>query len=240
MTDPHSAIPEHAQPQAWRRYENWRARRYERLLVKNATKWPRLRTRRWFRRLVVLLAMFLLLLLVAAVIAFFTNEWLFFIPYLVSLSGILATLVLLKTVTGSVADAPVSALDEIQLAQRNSARSIGYLVLFTLSFIPFMMLIVMGSAFALVSGRNVYGIGVLLITTTLIGTCTPTMLTSWWMADPDPEDFDEIDEIDRSDEIATSPVDEHTDPTGPPPARTPAATQPHPTVHDDPPTPATW
>ncbi|WP_328857176.1 hypothetical protein OG579_18795 [Williamsia herbipolensis] len=237
MTDPHSAIPEHAQPQSWRRYENWRARRYERLLAKNATRWPRLRNRRWFRRLVVLLAMFLLLLLVAAVIAFFTNEWLFFIPYLVSLSGILATLVLLKTVTGSVADAPVSALDEIQLAQRNSARSIGYLVLFTLSFIPFMMLIVMGSAFTLVSGRNVYGIGVLLITTTLIGTCTPTMLTSWWMADPDPEDFDQLDEFG---ETSAPTVEEQPGPADPPGPPTPAATQPHPTAHDDPPTPATW
>ncbi len=232
MSDPHSAIPEHAQPQVWRRYENWRARRYERLLAKNATKWPRLRNRRTFRRLVVLLVAFLLLLLVSAVIAFVSNTW-FIVPYLISLVGILATLSVLKVVTGSVADAPVSALDEIQLAQRNSARSIGYLVLFSLMFIPFMMMIVMGSAFQLVTGQNVYGLGVLLITITLVGTCTPTILTSWWMADPDPEDFADDPGDDDTEATSAEPVAAENDPT---PARATTTT----TGELDPPAPAPW
>ncbi|GGF35942.1 hypothetical protein [Williamsia phyllosphaerae] len=228
MSDPNSAIPEHAKPQLWRRYETWRAVRYERTIAKNAGRYPRLRNRRSFRRLVTLLVAFLLMLVVSAVIAFVNSTW-FLIPYLVSLGGILTTLTVLKVVTGSVADAPVSALDEIQLAQRNSARSIGYFVLFSLMFIPFVMLTFMGSAFDLVSGQNVYGVGILLITITLIGTCTPTMLTSWWQADPDPDDF-VVDE---------GVEDEHETPAPP--------TQPAPTTATrapardlDPPAPAPW
>ncbi|MGJ0119681.1 hypothetical protein ACQ7HM_10785 [Williamsia sp. MIQD14] len=235
MTDPHSAIPEYAQPQLWRRYENWRAGRYERLLAKNASKFPRLRNRRSFRRLVGLLIVFLIVLTISAVIAFFSSVW-FVAPYLASLFGILATLSILKVVTGAIADAPVSALDEIQLAQRNSARSIGYIVLYTLTFIPFMFLILMGSAFEKVSGQNVYGVGVVLVTIALIGSCTPTILTSWWLDDPDPEDYLTSEN--------TEPVDlEQPEPEPDPELPTDAATTLaaiEPASDRDPPAPARW
>lgn len=228
MSDPNSAIPEHAQPQVWRRYENWRAVRYERSIGKYAGRYPNMRNRRAFRRLTLTLGAFLVTLVVAGVYAMFTQLW-FWIPFVIGLIGTVSTLTILRIVTGSVADAPVSALDEIQLAQRNSARSIGYIVLFSLMFIPYLLLIFLGSAMDLVSGQNVYGIGVLLISLVLVGSSTPTILVSWWQADPDPDDFavDETVEDDPEEPAARSQ-----------PAPDPAPLAP---ARDlDPPAPAPW
>ncbi len=188
MTDPHSTIPEHAQPALWRRYENYRAQRYERTLARYRGRYPRLRNRRAFRRLALTLVGFLGLVLASAIVAFIVGYWLF-IPFIIGLVGVVALMSILRVVTGSVADAPVSALDEIQLAQRNSARSLGYIVLFSLMFIPYLLLIFLGSARDQIPGHTVYAIGILLISLVLIGSCTPIILTSWWQADPDPEDF---------------------------------------------------
>ncbi|MGU3292583.1 hypothetical protein [Williamsia sp. M5A3_1d] len=237
MTDPHSTIPEHAKPALWRRYEDWRLARYERSCAKNAHRWPTLRNRRSFRRLVIALAGAETILLASAVVAIF-SYW-FFAPFVISIVALMLILGVLRTVTGSIIDAPVGALDEIQLAQRNSARSIGYFAVFSLSFIPYFVLIFMGSAMDLIKGQNVYGIGVLLIALMVIGVSTPTMLTAWWMADPDPEDFGEPVET------TASAADQQTGPTDPPPtstsvAPTPTPTTPTPTTRHDPPTPATW
>ena len=83
----------------------------------------------------------------------------------------------------------MSALDEIQLAQRNSARSIAYFALFTLMFIPYAILVTLGG-FDQVRGQYVYGTGMLLIALVLGAVFIPSMLTAWWMADADPEDLD--------------------------------------------------
>lgn len=206
MSDPNSTIPEHAKPQLWRRYETWRAVRYERSVAKYAGRYPGMRNRRSFRRLTLTLGAFLAVLVVAGVAALFTHLW-FWIPFVIGLIGTVSTLTILRIVTGSVADAPVSALDEIQLAQRNSARSIGYIVLFSLMFIPYLLLIFLGSANDLVSGQNVYGIGVLLISLVLVGSSTPTILVSWWQADPDPDDF-AVDEV-TGDEPETVSAESH-------------------------------
>ncbi len=97
---------------------------------------------------------------------------------------------LLRIITGSVGDAPVSALDEIQLAQRNSARSIAFIVLFSLMFIPYFILIAM-SIPDHIDRQAIYGVAILLISLVLAAGVLPSMLTAWWMADSDPEDYAE-------------------------------------------------
>lgn len=186
MRDPNSAIPEEAQPQLWRRYDEWRAQRHLRFAAKYAQKLPRWRNRRSYRRLVMWQVGNVLIALAAAILAFST-DW-FGIPFLLAVGGCLACQHCLRIVTGSVADAPVTALDEIQLAQRNSARSIGFVAVYSLMFIPYVILVVVGTR-DWVSGQTVYGTGILLITLVLFGTLLPTLLTAWWMSDPDPEDW---------------------------------------------------
>ncbi|MFT4397483.1 hypothetical protein ACLTEW_21350 [Gordonia lacunae] len=190
MTDPYSAIPEEATPALWRRYEEWRGRRHQEFNDKNAHRLTSWRTRRTYRRLVVVQALFAVILIVSSVIAF-VDTGLFLVPFLIGLAGIVTTLYLMRIVTGSIADTPVTALDEIQVAQRNSARSIGFTVLYCLMFIPYAVLVVLSFGDE-VSGQAVYGSAILLITLVLSAICVPTMLTAWWMADPDPEDLEAL------------------------------------------------
>jgi hypothetical protein len=190
MTDPYSAIPEEATPALWRRYEEWRGRRHQEFNDKNAHRLTSWRTRRTYRRLVLVQAFFAILLILSSILAFF-DTGIFLVPFLIGLVGIMTTLYLMRIVTGSIADTPVTALDEIQVAQRNSARSIGFTVLYCLMFIPYAVLVVL-SFDEQVSGQAVYGSAILLITLVLSAISVPTMLTAWWMADPDPEDLEAL------------------------------------------------
>ncbi|NDZ96325.1 hypothetical protein G3I13_03865 [Streptomyces sp. SID6673] len=186
MRDPNSAIPEDATPALWRRYDEWRAGRHLRFNEKHAGALNSWRTRRGARQLVLLQVSALVVALVGAVTSFATM-W-FVIPFVVGVIGSLLVQYALRIVTGSIAGTPVPALDEIQLAQRNSARSVGFFVLYTLMFIPYAILIVLGTHDS-VNGQSVYGTGILLITLVAIAVALPTMLTAWWMNDPDPEDL---------------------------------------------------
>ncbi|MYR06573.1 hypothetical protein GTV32_09735 [Gordonia sp. SID5947] len=186
MRDFNSAIPEEATPALWRRYDEWRAGRHLRFNEKHAGRLTSWRNRRGARRLVLLQVATLVLALAGALMSFVT-AW-FLIPFLLGVFGSIAVQYALRIVTGSIADTPVPALDEIQLAQRNSARSIGFAVLYTLMFIPYIILIVLGTQDS-VSGQSVYGTAILLITLVVIAVVLPTMLTAWWMNDPDPEDL---------------------------------------------------
>ncbi|MEH3154797.1 MAG: hypothetical protein PGN29_05425 [Gordonia paraffinivorans] len=240
MTDPNSAIPQHITPSFWVRWEAWRVRRYERSTRRHAHRLTGMRNRRGARILASGVLASLALLLVATTLSFLTPTW-FFVPFLLGLLGTVTFLKLLGIVTGNIAEAPVASLDELQLAKRNSARSIGYLVVFSLMFIPYLVLIAVGSARESVSGNTVYGFGILLITFLLIGTCSPTLLLAWWTEDPDPEDFAEP----GRDTAQTDPA--QTDPAQPEPthAEQPrvaadASTSPRRDDPLDPPAPAPW
>ncbi|WLP91989.1 hypothetical protein [Gordonia sp. NB41Y] len=190
MYDPNSAIPEEAQPVFWRRFDAWRGERHQRFTARNAGRLRSWRNRRTYRRVVIAQMTSVLVMLLGAVPAFFDKTW-FVIPFV---GGALATLVwqrILRIITGSIGDAPVTALDEIQLAQRNSARSLAFIVLFTLMFIPYLVLIGL-SVQDEVAGQTVYGVAILLVSLLLSAGVLPSMLIAWWMADPDPDDYEVI------------------------------------------------
>lgn len=191
MRDPYSAIPAEATPALWRRYDAWRADRHAKFNARYAGTLTGWRNRRSVRRLVLLQIVGLLVIIASSIVAFITY-W-FFVPFIVGLAVAMGAMIMLRIVTGSIVEAPASALDEIQLAQRNSARSFGYITLYTLMFIPYTVLIVIGGRDQ-VDGQVVYGAGILLISMLLTGTMVPNMLTSWWIDDPDPEDFETFEE----------------------------------------------
>ena len=231
MTDPNSAIPDHIKPAPWVRYEEWRVRQYEKTQAKNAHRLAGMRSRRGARILACGVLVSLVLLVIASAMSFVSHVW-FFIPFILGLAGVFGFLKLLGIVTGNIAEAPVASLDELQLAKRNSARSIGYLAVFSLMFIPYLALIFVGSSVESVSGHTVYGFGVLLITLMLVGTCSPTLLLAWWTEDPDPEDF--ADTVD--DDIDPASVE----PTEPPRVAADAGTSQRRDDPLDPPAPAPW
>lgn len=231
MTDPNSAIPDHIKPAPWVRYEEWRVRQYEKTQAKNAHRLAGMRNRRGARILACGVLVSLVLLVIASAMSFVSHVW-FFIPFILGLAGVFGFLKLLGIVTGNIAEAPVASLDELQLAKRNSARSIGYLAVFSLMFIPYLALIFVGSSVESVSGHTVYGFGVLLITLMLVGTCSPTLLLAWWTEDPDPEDF--ADTVDDAIDPAS------VEPTEPPRVAADAGTSQRRDDPLDPPAPAPW
>ncbi|MFW0785395.1 hypothetical protein AAFP35_12815 [Gordonia sp. CPCC 206044] len=186
MSDPNSAIPPEATPSLWRRVDEYRAEQHLKFNAKNAGRLPGWRNRRGYRTLVVAQLVALTIGLIGAVMSFFTN-W-FFVLFFASVIATGVCMYLLRIVTGSIADTPPAALDEIQLAQRNSARSIGFFVCYTLMFIPYAILIVL-SMRDQVSGSAVYGTAIVMIVLMVFAAQVPTMLVTWWMSDPDPEDY---------------------------------------------------
>ncbi len=187
MNDPNSAFPEAAKPEIWRRYENWRGRRHEEFNAKHAHRLTTWRNQRAYRRLVIALLCALVFIVASSYLAFRSTGW-FLLPFGIGLVSVITIQTALRIVTGSIADAPVSALDEIQLAQRNSARSFGFFVLYAVMFIPYFVLVGISMRDE-VPGQWVYGSAILLISLVLTAICVPNMLIAWWMADPDPEDL---------------------------------------------------
>jgi hypothetical protein len=174
-------------PNLLERYQARRTRRFEVYAERWAHMLPRWRTRRRRRLLVVALAtMFLALALVAALIAcglergplLWAPMCLLFFPLWISL----------QIVSGRQADAPVGALDEWEIEQRNAARSVGLTLTQTLAMIPAIWLIVVGGFTDLDNIQSAYAGGVMLLTALLVGGCTPTMILAWTRPDAEAED----------------------------------------------------
>jgi hypothetical protein len=93
----------------------------------------------------------------------------------------------LQIVSGRQGDAPQETLDEFEVQQRNSARSIGLTVTQNLMLVPIGYLII-GSV--LTRGTDVdmaYAGGLMALTVLMVGGCMPAMILGWTRSDPDPE-----------------------------------------------------
>ena len=94
----------------------------------------------------------------------------------------------LQIVSGRQGDAPQATLDEFEVQQRNSARSIGLTVTQNLMLIPIGYLIV-GSV--LTRGTDVdmaYAGGLMALTVLMVGGCMPAMILGWTRTDAEAED----------------------------------------------------
>jgi hypothetical protein len=94
----------------------------------------------------------------------------------------------LQIVSGRQGDAPQATLDEFEIQQRNSARSIGLTVTQNLMLIPIGYLII-GSV--LTRGTDVdmaYAGGLMALTVLMVGGCMPAMIVGWTRTDAEAED----------------------------------------------------
>ncbi|WP_330230599.1 hypothetical protein OHA40_32410 [Nocardia sp. NBC_00508] len=169
------------------RYQDYRTRRfvkYERTWSKSLPGW---RTRSRRRKLVVALALTFTFMFAVSVLCAFgvPGAPLLWLPACLVFFPLWTTL---QIVSGRRGDAPEAALDEFEIAQRDSARSIGLTVTQNLVMIPIIYLI-LGSVFTEGADENMsYAGGLMALTALLVGGCTPAMILGWTRPDPLPED----------------------------------------------------
>lgn len=183
MPDPTSAIPGDAAPNWVLRYGQWRVRRFEQRVEQTRNYLPGLRNRR-SRRLLVVVLMVLLAIGIAGSVAAFWSIRPAAIPFTLGVLGAVIVLTVLRIITGSVADAPAEALDEYQLAQRNAARSLAYLVLIPAFCVIYAVAMVLAMR-DWVAGPTVGALAWLLISLLLAATCLPDIVLTWWLPDDD-------------------------------------------------------
>lgn len=168
------------------RYQAHRTRRF----LENEEKvkhWlPNWRSRHRRRILVLTLAGLFVLMLADAIACLFSTT-VAPLAWPVLTIAFLPVWTALQIASGRQGDAPRQALDEWEIAQRNSARSIGLtvtqgLVLAVAAFLIFTSTVEWNVE------RLAYSGGLLAVTAMLIGACTPTIILGWTRPDPDPDD----------------------------------------------------
>jgi hypothetical protein len=168
------------------KYQDYRTRRFlkhERTWAKALPAW---RTQARRRALVVGLALTFVYMFAVSVVCAIGIDWapLLWLPACLIFFPLWITL---QVVSGRQGDAPSATLDEFEIQQRNSARSIGLTVTQNLMMVPICYLI-FGAV--LTDGTDTsmaYAGGLMALTVLLIGGCTPAMILGWSRPDPEPE-----------------------------------------------------
>lgn len=169
------------------RYQDFRTRRFLKQERTYANSLPTWRNRHRRRMLVIGLAMTFAFMAAVAVLCAFGLWWapLLWLPACVAFFPMWTVL---QLVSGRRGDAPEAALDEFEIAQRNSARSIGltatqYLMMLPIGYLVFGSTITDGT-----DTDMAYAGGLMALTVLLIGGCLPAMIIGWTRTDPYPED----------------------------------------------------
>lgn len=168
------------------RYQDYRTKRFLKREDACANKLPGWRTQHRRRALVAALASTFAFMALVSVLCAFGIDWaplLWFPACLV----FFPVWIVLQIVSGRQGDAPRDALDEFELQQRNSARSIGLTVTQTLMLLPIFYLIFASVLFRDVGADSAldiaYAGGLMATTVLLIGGCTPAMILAWTRRD---------------------------------------------------------
>ncbi|MEW5807997.1 MAG: hypothetical protein AB1925_00960 [Actinomycetota bacterium] len=166
------------------RYHTYRTRRFLKHERTYANSLPGWRTQRRRRSLVIGLAVTFLFMFAVSLLCAFGIEWapLLWLPACLVFLPLWLTL---QIVSGRQGDAPDAALDEYELAQRNSARSIGLTITQNLMLIPIGYLIVGAVLTGGTDTDMAYAGGLMALTVLLLGGCSPAMMLGWSRPDPD-------------------------------------------------------
>ncbi|MET0900653.1 MAG: hypothetical protein ABWY45_22285 [Mycobacterium sp.] len=169
------------------RYQDYRTRRFLKHERKWSTTLPGWRTRSRRRALVRALAATFVFMFGVSVLCAFGVRWapLLWLP---ACALFFPLWIALQVVSGRQGDAPQAALDEFEIAQRNSARSIGLSITQNLMMIPVFYLIFGAVITRGADAGMAYAGGLMALTVLLIGGCSPAMILGWIRPDPDPED----------------------------------------------------
>ncbi|RVW06396.1 hypothetical protein [Rhodococcus spongiicola] len=172
------------------RYQDFRRRRFLRRAERYRHWLPRWRTQKRRRVLVVTNAAMLAGLAAVGVVSL-TNILVLPLLWVPASLVFLAIWAVLQIVSGRQGDAPRDALDEWEIQQRDSARSIGLTVTQLLTFLPATFLLYAGGDLDIDRPNLAFSAGVLVMTALVVGACVPTMILAWTRPDPDPDDYQE-------------------------------------------------
>lgn len=174
------------EPSILDRYQDYRTRRFLKTERTYANSLPGWRNRRRRRMLVVGLAVTFAFMAAVGVVCAFGVTWapLLWLP---ALALYFPMWMVLQIVSGRRGDAPERALDEYEIAQRNSARSIGLTVTQNLMLLPIFYLIFGAVITDGTDTAMAYAGGLLVTTVLLVGGCLPAMILGWTRADVEPE-----------------------------------------------------
>ncbi|RDH74964.1 hypothetical protein DVS77_28950 [Mycolicibacterium moriokaense] len=166
------------EPTIIERYQDFRTRRFLKNERRTARVLPAWRTRRRRRTLVVALAATFAFMLAVSVLCAFGIRWapLLWLP---ACALYFPLVWMLQVVSGRQGDAPRDALDEFEIAQRDSARSIGLTVTVYLMLVPAFYLIVGAVLTEGADTAMAYAGGLMVLTMLSIGACTPAMILGW-------------------------------------------------------------
>lgn len=167
------------------RYQAFRTRRFLENDAKTRRRLPKWRSRRRRRILAVATLCILFALLVISISSLFW-KW-SPILWLPATLAFLFTWTMLQTVSGRQSDAPVGALDEWEIQQRNEARSIGLTITQGLVMVAVVVLIFASSFYE--NDRLAYAGGGWTLIALILGMCSPAIILAWITPDPDPEDL---------------------------------------------------
>ncbi|WP_245550774.1 hypothetical protein [Nocardia paucivorans] len=169
------------------RYRAYRLRRWLVHEERMSGMLPGWRTRTRRRALVVAVAVSLAGLFVAGALCAFGLKW----SALATLPLVLVFLpawTMLRITSHGQDHAPAAALDELEIAQRETARSIGLTITQTLCLPPVLYLVWSGSLMPEADAfSTAYAGGTMLLATLLAGGCAPAMILAWNKPDPEPE-----------------------------------------------------
>ncbi|MCV7282746.1 hypothetical protein H7J88_24210 [Mycolicibacterium flavescens] len=166
------------------RYQDFRTRRFLKHERTYANLFPRWRTQSRRRLLVVGLAITFACMFVVSVLSAVNMRWAP-LAWLGACIVFLPLWTMLQIVSGRQGDAPEAALDEYEVQQRNSARSIGLTITQYLMLIPIGYLLI-ASIYLQDTDADVAYAGALMSLAVLVfGGCAPAMILGW--SRPDPE-----------------------------------------------------
>ncbi|MFD6893782.1 hypothetical protein ACFWB0_04420 [Rhodococcus sp. NPDC060086] len=168
------------------RYEARRTRRFLKNEELTAHWLPGWRTQHRRRILAATVTALIAVMFVVAITSYFTMFAA--IAWLPVTLTFLPTWTCLQVVSGRQSDAPRHALDEREIAERNSARSIGLSVAQTLLLIPIFALIFGSTIDSLDHQSLAYSAGGFALASILLSGCLPAVLLAWNRPDDDPED----------------------------------------------------
>jgi hypothetical protein len=164
------------------RYQDYRTRRFLKHESTYASSLPGWRTQRRRRLLVSVLAASLALMVVTSVLCAigFRQAALLWLP---ACALFFPVWIVLQIVIGRQSDAPTATLDEYEVAQRNSARSIGLTVIQSLMLAPIFFLIIVSTHLTDADARTIrdlsYAGALMALAVLMIGSCLPAMILGW-------------------------------------------------------------
>ena len=168
------------------RYQDYRTRRFLENDAKMRHRLPKWRNQKRRRMLAVAVVVILVVLLAISILSLFWH-WAP-ILWVVATVGFLVSWTMLQTVSGRKSDAPMGALDEWEIQQRNEARSIGLTITQGLVMASVFVLIFLASGYD--NERLAYAGALWTLVGLLAGICSPAVILAWITPDPEPEDLD--------------------------------------------------